>query len=188
MQKAKHMLQKKHAYKKYRNFLIFYMIVFIIIFCNYTLSRYTVTMTSDDTKIQVAIPVITLSNDEQTYTIEDMVPGKIEEYEFQVSNKDEVEQKMNEVNLKCYFTITDESEIPLTFEVYEVVDGAEQVLQTTNAEKTWTTGDFNMTFEEEQTKQFKVKIKWEKQNNSYEQYSSKPLTFNIKLEAMQVID
>jgi len=133
----------------------------------------------------LAIPIITLSNNTQSYTIENMLPGDEQEYPFQVSNVDG--QQNNEILLKCCFKINMQTTVPLKVEIYEVsTNGTERKL-TINDNVTET---FNMnvvtTEADKVTKNYKLKIIWDESDNSYE-YAGQTINMNIMLEATQVV-
>ena len=52
------------------------------------------------------------------YTINNMVPGDEQSYDFTVSNTEN--GKINEVLLDYYFNVQAGAELPLTFELYDI--------------------------------------------------------------------
>ena len=67
------MHKKKYNKKRIRYFCIILIIISTIFTFNVTSSRYMGEITTDNEII--ALPVLTLSNNNQTYTITDMLPG-----------------------------------------------------------------------------------------------------------------
>ena len=73
--------------------ILFVLISFLYSF-NVTTSRYVGQIEASEENI-VAVPILTLSNDTMTYTIDNMMPGNEKTYEFVVSNYEN--DKINEV-------------------------------------------------------------------------------------------
>lgn len=167
--------------------LIFFCLACIIIIStiftfNLSNSRYMDEIKAEDEVL--AVPIITLSNNVNNYSIENMLPGDIKEYIFQVSNVDG--QQTNEILLTYYFKINMETIVPLEVEIYEILtDGTEEKITITNN----VTEEFQMPLVEEEidkvTKDYKLKIIWDESQNSYE-YAGQTININITLEAIQV--
>ena len=166
--------------------LIFFCLACIIISTIFTFnlsnSRYMGEISAEDEVL--AVPIITLSNNTYSYSIEDMLPGDVNEYTFQVSNVDG--EQTNEILLTYYFKINMETIVPLEVEMYEILeDGREEELTITDN----TTEEFQMDIVVEETdkitKDYKLKIIWDESQNSYE-YAGQTINMNITLEAIQV--
>lgn len=143
-----------------------------------TSSRYLGKIGADEEAI--AIPVFTLSNNTQKYTLNEInVPGDEQEIEFAVSNTDK--GITNDVLLNYTFEFSSET-IPLTFELYEVVNGNENKIDVTNNK----TEVLTMNYGTEITKNYKLKIIWDENENDYE-YADKSATFKMELKAEQVV-
>ena len=160
-------------------FGIFFIVIAFFYTFNVTTSRYMGQLSANDDII--AQPVLTLSNNKATYTIEDMFPGLETTYEFQVSNSEN--GKINEVLLDYHFSVNIGSEIPIKTEIYEVMQGGEEKLLDLTDGKT---ENISMDYGEEVVKDYKLKIIWDKKDNNL-QYASKKVTCNINLEAEQVV-
>lgn len=166
--------------------LIFFSVAGIIISTIFTFnlsnSRYMGQISSDENAL--AIPIITLSNNTQTYSVTNMLPGDIKEYEFSVSNVDK--DNSNEVLMEYYFKINMETSIPLEVRLYEIINETEQEIPITSN----VTEKMQMNIVENKadkiTRNYKLKIIWNTNNNSYE-YAGKQIVCNIVLEALQVI-
>jgi len=146
-------------------------------------SRYIGEIKTEDQVL--AIPVITLSNNMQSYSIENMLPGDEQEYLFQVSNVEG--QQNNEILLSYCFKITKQSEIPLEIEIYEVLaNGTEQKIMINDN----ISENINMNVvsleSDKVTKNYKLKIIWPENDNSFE-YAGQIINMNVTLEATQVI-
>lgn len=170
---------------KKRN-LIFLCLACIIISTIFTFnlsnSRYMGEIKAEDEVL--AVPIITLSNNTYSYSIENMLPGDANEYTFQVSNVDG--EQANEILLTYYFKINMETIVPLEVEMYEILeDGTEEKITITNN----VTEEFQMDVVAEEadkiTKDYKLKIIWDESQNSYE-YAGQTINMNITLEAIQV--
>lgn len=169
-----------------RRNLMFLFITCVIISTIFTFnlsnSRYMGEIKAEDEVL--AIPIITLSNNTYEYSVEDMMPGDVREYLFQVSNVDE--EKTNEILLTYYFKMNVDFIIPVELEMYEVLDnGKEQKIEINNN----VTEEFKMDVVEKEenkiTKNYKLKVIWDKSKNNYE-YAGKKINMNITLEAIQV--
>ena len=167
-----------------RNF-IFFCIVCIFISSRFTFnlstSRYMGQITAEENIL--AIPILTLTNNTQGYTVTNMLPGDEQEFEFSVSNVDG--EQTNEVLLSYYFKINMETEIPLEVKIYDISESEEKELQITNNE----TEKMQMNIVEKETdkitKNYRLKITWNAQNNSYE-YAGKTIACIITLEGVQM--
>ena len=157
--------------------ILFVLISFLYSF-NVTTSRYVGQIEASEENI-VAVPILTLSNDTMTYTIDNMMPGNEKTYEFVVSNYEN--DKINEVFLDYYFQIDIGKEIPLTVELYDITSG-ESKLNITDGK----TDKIRMDYGTETSKRYKLKIMWNAKDNNYK-YAGKTIKCNVILEAEQVI-
>ena len=110
-------MKKSTQKKRLLHFCMF--LIFIIIFLytfNITTSRYIGQIAADDNII--AVPILTLSNNTMAYTISNMLPGDEKSYDFTVSNTEN--GNINEVLLDYYFSVQAGTELPLTFELYDI--------------------------------------------------------------------
>lgn len=164
--------------EKLKSFCIFGMIIVLVSSINVTMSRYIREATAQNSII--AVPVLTLSNNNQQYEIEDMLPGDVKEYTFSVSNKSGTQ--INEVLLSYYFEINFESDIPLQFKLFDITDGTEKELTITNQK----TSEIELLYDQEVIKNYKLKIIWNESDNSYT-YAGREITCDINLTAVQVV-
>lgn len=107
--------------------------------------------------------------------------GEQRTVDFSVSNFDE--DKINEVLLSFYFTIDSGTEIPLTYELYEIISGTPQKIDFANEKSSTIELGYGPT---KITKDFQLKIIWDASNNSLD-YANKSVNYTIKLQAEQVV-
>lgn len=176
------MIEKMKKYKN--NFILFFIacvIISTIFTFNVTSSRYIGKISSDDDII--ARPILTLSNNQQSFSIDNMLPGDEKEILFSVSNVEE--NQTNEVLLDYYFKINSQTEIPLKFEIYDITGDEEILLQmidnvTENNQMKTVASETDKV-----TKDYKLKIIWNVNDNSYE-YAGKTIKYDVILEGIQV--
>ena len=171
--------KKKITDSKRWIFLIAFLIVITLFNFNKTSSRYMAEIASNTDAI--AVPILSFSNNQAYYSIENMVPGETREISFCVSNTDN--GKQNEVALIYLLKLETETTIPLHFKLYEIVNGNEnEILLTDNK-----TPEKFVGFDSQYLKNYKLKIIWDATNNSYE-YAGKSIACNINLEGEQVVE
>lgn len=166
-----------------KNNLIFLCLVLLVIsmvcIFNYTNARYVGEVTYDDNVL--AQPILTLSNNNQEYTIINMIPGDEKTYEFSVSNVDE--SKTNEIFMKYTLKASATSDIPLKLSLYDVT-GEESEITLTNG----VSGKINLKEVQNDgdkiTRNYKLKVKWDSTDNSY-QYANKEISVKVELNAQQ---
>lgn len=164
--------------KKLFLFCTISIIVIITIFTfNLSSGRYSGEIVAEEDVI--AIPIFTLSNNNKTYSISNMLPGETKEYTFSVSNTDG--KNINEILLSYYFEIEIDAASPLKVKLYDITNGTTEEIQITN--NTTNKVSLNKT---KQEKTYKLKLYWEEADNNYE-YAGKTINCNIKLVAEQVI-
>lgn len=161
----------------------FAMILFIIISSMYlvktTNSRYISKINSNNS-LDVAVPQITLDNFSMN-TSELVLPGDSVECEFYIKNYEN--SKINEVMMAYYINLNiTEQGIPLTYKIYEI-SGTKEIELAYN-EKGF--GPVTLNYGTEETKKYKIIFTWDKNNNS-NQYANKQFSFNVKVNATQVI-
>ena len=171
------MNKKKYNKKRIRYFCIILIIISTIYTFNITSSRYMGEISTDNGNI--ALPVLTLSNNNQEYTITNMLPGDIETYEFIVSNVDA--EVTNEVLLSYYFNISIEASVPITYKLYDITS-----TQTELTIKDGTTENIELAYDTTVTRKYKLELIWNSSDNSYE-YANQSIACNVKLEAVQVV-
>lgn len=171
------MHKKKYNKKRIRYFCIILIIISTIFTFNVTSSRYMGEITTDNEII--ALPVLTLSNNNQTYTITDMLPGDKKTYEFIVSNVDA--EVTNEVLLSYYFNISIEASVPLTYKLYDITSTQTELTITDG-----TTENIELDYNTTVTRKYRLELIWGSSDNSYE-YANQTITCNVKLEAIQVV-
>ena len=173
-------INKEKSTKK--NNIIFFCIACIIISTIFTFnisnSRYMAEVSAEDDAL--AIPILTLSNNGLSHTIDNMLPGETREITFSVSNKDD--SKINEILLEYYFKIEMESEIPLEVKIYDISSGTEVDVTDKNS-----SDPIEMKASEEETKNYKLKVIWDASYNDAS-YAGKEINCNVTLEALQVVD
>lgn len=157
-------------------------IVFSIFTVHLSNSKYTGAITSE--KDVLAIPILTLSNNNQMYSINNMIPGDEKEYTFSVSNIEE--GKTNEILLKYFFKIEKQTQVPIEVKLYDITDGNEKEMSITNN----CTEEYQMGVVKQDidkiTRKYKLKIRWNITDNDYK-YSGKQINCKITLEGTQVI-
>lgn len=158
-------------------FLILIIVLFLYTF-NESTSRYLgKTKTNGN---MLAVPVLTLSNNKVPFIADKMFPGDELDFEFYVSNAEN--GKINEVLFNYYLNIEVGTEIPLTFEIYDITSGMEQKLDIIDGK----TKSEEMNYGQETTKHYKLKIKWNKDDNNRE-YMNKQVKFLLTLKGEQII-
>lgn len=161
---------------KIKNIRLIFMDFILLIFfaIGTTSSRYLSTVTTEDDII--AKSILTLKN-EATCTIENLLPGGEETYEFSVLNYDEV--NTNEVLMKYYFEITiDDTKIPLeasfqnvnTGKIFNVSDGR--------------TDEIELPYGSKITTNYKLILKWDKSKSDVK-FAGQDMECIIKLVATQ---
>ena len=171
------MNKKKYNKKRIRYFCIILIIISTIYTFNITSSRYMGEISTDNGNI--ALPVLTLSNNNQEYTITNMLPGDIETCEFIVSNVDA--EVTNEVLLSYYFNISIEASVPLTYKLYDITSTQTELTITDGA-----TENIELDYNTTVTRKYRLELIWGSSDNSYE-YANQTITCNVKLEAIQVV-
>lgn len=171
-------MKKNTLIKKILNFCILSSLIILFLYTfNVTTSRYIGQIKA--TEAVIANPILTLSNNTMSYSIDNMLPGEEKVYNFSVSNVED--GKINEVLLDYTFKIDVGNELPLTVEIYDVTQG-ETKLELTNGK----TKKIRMEYGTEKVNEYKLKIKWDSNKNSYE-YTNKKAVCNVTLEAEQVV-
>lgn len=171
-------MRKKNTRKTKLWYLSMFLIVILFLYTfNVTTSRYIGQVSAQ--KDVVAIPILTLSNNKESYSINNMKPGDEKIYEFEVSNTEN--GQINEVLLDYYFIVNIGNEIPLTVELYDITQG-ETKLNITDGK----TPKVRMDYGTEILKKYRLKIIWDKKDNSLS-YINKKVNCNITLEAEQVV-
>lgn len=165
---------------KYLNIMMFLMIISTIFALNATASRYIGTFTANDDII--AIPVLTLSNNEEEYQITDMIPGDIVTKEFYVSNKDN--NNSNEVLLSYYFNIDIEKTASTPPLKIELLDENNNNLLSENS-NTSTRVELSYNTSEEVIQKYKLKITWDSKDSNYT-YAGQEISYKIVLQAEQI--
>ena len=158
-------------------FVVAFLLVITLFNFNKTSSRYTAEIASNTDAI--AVPILTFTNNQANYNIENMLPGETRDFLFSVSNSDN--GKNNEVFLSYSLNLNTETTIPLQYKLYEIVNGNEKEIVLTNNK----TPENFVGFDTQYLKNYKLKIYWDSNNNSYE-YAGKSIMCNIKLEGEQV--
>ncbi len=161
---------------KCRYLLIIFIGVLYLSTFNFTTSRYIGELQSDSDI--VAIPILTLSNNQLEVKVEDMLPGETREVPFIVSNKEN--DQLNEVLLDYNIKITSDNIIPLTLELYN--DKDEKLTLTENK-----TAEERMPYDAEATRNYKLKIIWNEKDNDYT-YANKTSHISVELTGTQVIE
>lgn len=145
---------------------------------NISNSRYMAQVQADEEAL--AIPILTLSNNGLTHTIENMLPGETREITFSVSNTDG--ENINEILLEYYFKINMESAIPLEVKIFDITSGTEVDVTSKNV-----SDPIEMKASESETKNYKLKVIWDASYNDAS-YAGQQINCNITLEALQVVD
>lgn len=158
-------------------FIIACIIISTVFTFNLSNSRYMAEVQAD--KDALAIPVLTLSNNGLTHTIDNMLPGDTREITFSVSNTEN--GKVSELLLDYYFKIDMQSAIPLEVKIYDITSGAEVDVTANDASTPLT-----MPNTEETTRNYKLKVIWDEANNDAS-YAGQQITCNVTLEAVQVV-
>ena len=144
---------------------------------NLSNSRYMAEVQAD--KDALAIPVLTLSNNGLTHTIDNMLPGDTREITFSVSNTEG--GKVSELLLDYYFKINLQSSIPLQVKIYDITSGTEVDVTSNNASNPLT-----MPKTEATTRNYKLKVIWDAADNDAS-YAGQQITCNVTLEGVQVV-
>lgn len=160
-------------------FLVAFLIVITLFNFNKTSSRYMAEIASNTDAI--AVPILTFTNNQASYNIENMLPGDTREITFSVSNTDN--DKQNEVILKYSLKLETENTLPLQYKLYEIINGSQSEVTLTDSRTPEETVGFDSTY----LRKYKLEIIWDANNNSYE-YAGKNTICNIKLEGEQVIE
>lgn len=172
---------------KKNNLIIFVFLVCIIISTIFTFnlsnSRYIEQIKAEESVL--AIPILTLSNNKASYLIENMKPGDVKEYTFQVSNVDG--NQTNEILLSYYLKANIQADSPINIELYEILanDTEEKKSIVNNVSEEFQMGVVNKEADKV-TKTYKLKVIWDIAKNSYE-YAGKAIDIGLMLEAVQVI-
>lgn len=167
---------KKNKLKiQFKFILLFILNIMFISTFNETSSRYLGQLAAD--KDVVAIPIITLDNNDLTYNVDNMLPGDVKEYSFIVSNKEN--EKLNEILLSYHFKITSNSKIPFN---YKLFDSNNREITIDNGIST----DERMDYGIETSRNYKLQIIWNKTDNDIS-YAGTTANINILLEAVQVV-
>lgn len=173
--------------KNKKSNLIFMFLVCIIISTIFTFnlsnSRYIEEIKAEEKVL--AIPILTLDNNKATYLIENMIPGDMREYLFQVSNVDG--SQTNEILLTYYFKTNIESDTPISIELYEILEnGVEEKKSIINN----VSEEFQMSIVNQESdkilRNYKLKVIWDESQDSYE-FAGQEINFDIILVAEQVI-
>lgn len=172
--------------KTQKNNLIMFCISFIAIFTVFTFngsnSRYVGKIVADEEVL--AVPVLTLSNNSQSYVATNMLPGETKEYKFSVSNVDG--ESTNEVLLEYYFKVTTETTVPIEVKLYEITGNEEREIQIANNESETIRLNVVNQSSDKITKNYTLKFIWDIDFNSYE-YAQKEISCSVVLEAIQVV-
>lgn len=169
-----------------KNNLILFCISFIAIFTVFTFngsnSRYVGKIMAEEEVL--AVPVLTLSNNSQSYVETNMLPGETKEYKFSVSNVDG--KNTNEVLLEYSFKVTTETIVPIEVKLYEITNNQEKEIQITNNETEAIRLNIVNKNSDKVTKNYEIRFIWDINDNSYE-YAQKEISCSVVLEAIQVI-
>lgn len=161
---------------KYRYLLIIFIGVLFLSTFNFTTSRYIGELQSNNEI--VAIPILTLNNNQIEIKVDDMLPGETREVPFVVSNKEN--GQLNEVLLNYNITITPDNVIPIKIELYN--DKDEKIVLTDNK-----SSEEQMPYDTEATRNYKLKIIWDEKDNDYT-YANKTSHISVELTGTQVIE
>ena len=167
--------------RRCKNFFVFYCIVGLFFFSNYSFSRY-ITTSDGSGNLEIASPAITLSNTEIQCDIEDILPGEEGECSFTVSNKDE--SQLSEVSLNYYFIVTLNSKVPLKMTLYDV-DNDEKISIDDDGKAI--NSYMKMSFDEEEEKSYKIIVSWDEKDNDWT-YAGQAITLNVELKGLQIIE
>ncbi len=170
---------KKYNLKDKKTISLIFCISILFLFTfNVTSSRYMGELKGEADDV-VAIPVLSLDNPTFNYTLENMLPGDVDESDFYVNNYNE--ENTNEVLMKYYLTLKVDTEIPVKVTLTSD-DGTEITL---NEGKT---DEYELPYDQgEVRKKFHIKVDWDKADNSYE-YAGKNIKLTVDLEATQVVE
>lgn len=175
-------MEKKDIKKVISSRKLIYIIAFLCVITmfnfNITSSRYMEEAFADNSII--ATPILTFSNCEATYSADNLLPGATKEITFTVSNTDEEIQ--NEVLLKYNLQIETNTNIPLQYKLYEVTSSGENEITLTNNK----TQNYEVGYENQYLKNYKLKILWNESDNSYE-YAGQTIQCKLKLNGEQIV-
>ena len=165
--------------RKIKFAMILFIIISSIFFIKTTNSRYISEINSNN-NLDVAVPQIVLdSSSIDTSAL--IFPGDSVECEFYVKNYEN--SKINEVLMTYYIKLNiTESAIPLTYKIYEI-SGTNETELVQNDEGF---GPITLNYGTEEEKHYKIIFTWYKNNNNV-QYADKQFSFNIEINATQVI-
>ncbi len=156
--------------------------IFTVFTFNVSNSRYVGKITADENVL--AVPVLTLSNNSQSYVVANMIPGETKEYEFSISNVDG--ENTNEVLLEYIFKIETETSIPISVKLYEKTENVEKEISIVDGKTEAIRLNVVNQTSDRITKNYIVRLIWDANNNNYE-YAQKEINCSIMLEAVQVV-
>ena len=180
--------------RRLKYFFVVYFIITLILFSNYSFSRFLETSTGTGS-VDIATPVLTLSleNPETQCAIDDMLPGETRECSFTVSNEEET--KLSEVSLEYYFLVTVDSDID-RFKLQLKDNDSNKTIEVDDTGKA-VDSSMKLVHSNKETKSYTVKIIWDNKNedskkyeyddyNDY-RYAGKPISLKIELKGSQII-
>lgn len=157
--------------------LVFFIGVLFLFTFNVTSSRYMEVVEGEANDV-VALPILSVDNPTFNYTLEDMLPGDVDESDFYINNYDETNN--NEVLMKYYLEVKVDSIIPVTVTLTGE-DGKELTL------KEGKTNEYELPYGDQVKTKFHIQVKWDEKDDSYE-YAGKEIKLTINLEATQVVE
>ena len=160
----------------------------LIILCTFAIgltnSKYSSTVSAEE-NINIAKPIVELEPTSEI-TVENILPGQTATYTFNIKNNVENTDgtlTKNDILMNYYVkVIYNDSNLPLTYEIYDTTTGEDVKLNTTSNQT-----DINTRgYKEIENHSYKIIFTWPADANDVS-YANKDTSFNIDVNAEQAV-
>ena len=162
-----------------------YIILFILILiCSFSIgltnSRYTSSKKIGDS-LPIAKPILEFEPVSNS-RINDMLPGQMVTYDFNIKNTDG--NITNEVLINYYIKVTcEDNNLPITYKIYDITDATEEEVTVTSEQ----TSLITLGYKEIENHKYRIKFTWLSSDKAAS-YADKQTEFNIEVYAEQAIN